>query len=131
MVLVVDGLSYSATDIFAAGFQDHGIGLILGTAPQTGGGGANVWSYENVRELLGEEHELPELAYGASFTMAMRASSRVGPRAGFPLEDLGVTADYIHRPTTADVLESNRDLRDHALGILAALSATRAVVPVA
>ena len=128
VVLVVDGLSYSATDIFAAGFQDHGIGLVLGTTRQTGGGGANVWSYENVRELLGIE---PELPYGASFTMAMRASSRVGPRAGYPLEDLGVTADYLHRPTSADVLDSNRDLRDHALGILAALSATRAVIPVA
>src|SRR5262249_41825466 len=30
VVLVIDALCYSTTDIFAAGFQDHGIGPILG-----------------------------------------------------------------------------------------------------
>ena len=42
-VLLVDALAYSATDIFAAGFEDHEIGLIIGTASGTGAGGANVW----------------------------------------------------------------------------------------
>ena len=38
-VLVVDPLCYSATDIFAAGFADHGIGPILGVGASTGAGG--------------------------------------------------------------------------------------------
>ncbi|MGA4843986.1 S41 family peptidase [Streptomyces sp. G45] len=57
-VLIVDALSYSAADVFAAGFQDNGLGPVLGTAPRTGAGGANVWTHELLRvwlpELLGE-----------------------------------------------------------------------------
>jgi len=33
---------YSTTDMFAAGFKDHGIGKILGVDNDTGAGGANV-----------------------------------------------------------------------------------------
>ena len=41
--LVTDAFCYSTTDIFAAGFQDHEIGTILGVHDNTGAGGANVW----------------------------------------------------------------------------------------
>ena len=37
VVIITDALCYSATDIFAAGFQDHKIGPILGTGGNTGG----------------------------------------------------------------------------------------------
>jgi hypothetical protein len=43
VVLVTDGLCYSATDTFAAGFQDHEIGPVLGVDDNTGAGGANVF----------------------------------------------------------------------------------------
>ncbi len=36
ITLIVDALAYSATDIFAAGFQDHGIGKIIGVDENTG-----------------------------------------------------------------------------------------------
>ena len=36
VVLVTDALSYSATDMFAAGFQDHGIGPVIGVGGATG-----------------------------------------------------------------------------------------------
>ena len=39
MVLVTDARCYSTTDIFCAGFQDHGIGRILGVGAATGAGG--------------------------------------------------------------------------------------------
>ncbi|MFV1984378.1 MAG: S41 family peptidase, partial [Thiohalomonadales bacterium] len=42
VVLIVDPLCYSATDIFAAGFKDHYIGPIIGVGANTGAGGANV-----------------------------------------------------------------------------------------
>ena len=38
VVLIIDALCYSTTDIFAAGFQDHKIGKILGTHSHTGAG---------------------------------------------------------------------------------------------
>ena len=44
VVLIIDALCYSTTDIFAAGFQDHGIGTILGVSANTGAGGTNVWT---------------------------------------------------------------------------------------
>jgi hypothetical protein len=40
--LIVDALTYSAADIFAAGFQDNQLGL--GTSATTGAGDANVWT---------------------------------------------------------------------------------------
>jgi hypothetical protein len=51
VVLVTDALCYSTTDIFVAGFQDHGIGPILGCHASTGAGGANVWGDGDLREL--------------------------------------------------------------------------------
>src|SRR5437899_2837193 len=51
IVLITDALCYSATDIFAAGFQDHEIGHILGTSNNTGAGGANVWTHSDLTAL--------------------------------------------------------------------------------
>src|SRR5262249_31930343 len=49
VVLVTDALCYSATDMFTAGFRDNGLGPILGTAGNTGAGGANVWTHDLFR----------------------------------------------------------------------------------
>jgi hypothetical protein len=110
-VLVVDGRCYSATDIFAAGWQDNAIGPIVGTDGRTGAGGANVWSYRVVRRALREgtaagpsRLSLAGLPGGASLRVAVRRSLRVGGNAGTPLEGLGV------RPAPRDVIElSARD----------------------
>jgi len=52
VVLITDARCYSATDIFAAGFQDHGIGPVLGVDDDTGAGGANVWTQDLLEKLL-------------------------------------------------------------------------------
>jgi C-terminal processing protease CtpA/Prc len=49
VVLVTDAQCYSACDIFAAGFQDHQIEPVLGVEANTGGGGANVVTHEELR----------------------------------------------------------------------------------
>jgi C-terminal processing protease CtpA/Prc len=54
VILITDALCYSATDIFAAGFQDHKIGPILGTNGNTGAGGANVWTHALLKLLMGK-----------------------------------------------------------------------------
>jgi hypothetical protein len=127
IVLITDGLCYSATDIFAAGFQDHAIGVILGTGVSTGAGGANIWTYPQLCALMsagdaaaGAEHprDYGLLPHGASMSVAIRRTLRVGPQAGNLLEDLGVEPDQIHHMTRADVLQGNRDLLDHAVRIL-------------
>jgi hypothetical protein len=119
----VDGLCYSATDIFAAGFQDHGIGPVLGVDEQTGGGGANVWSHSLLRALMpvDEVNSSPytPLPHGAGLRLAVRRTLRVGPNEGLVLEDYGVRPDVVHRMTRADLLEHNVDLIRRAVALLA------------
>lgn len=120
VVLITDALCYSTTDIFAAGFQDHEIGTIIGVAENTGAGGANVWGYDLLRQFLsGSDSSLKPLPKGAQFRVAIRRTTRVGSRAGQPLEDLGVLPDRLYKMTLRDVLEGNADLIEFAGGILA------------
>jgi hypothetical protein len=122
VVLITDALCYSTTDIFAAGFQDHEIGPILGTSGNTGAGGANVWTHELLSQLLpGEDSPLAPLPSGASFRVSIRRTTRVGERSGVPVEDLGIVPNEVHRMTKADVLEGNRDLIERAGELLAGL----------
>jgi hypothetical protein len=119
VVLITDALCYSTTDIFAAGFQDHGIGPILGVDPATGAGGANVWEYALISQLAADPVALPlQLPSDASFRFAVRRVTRVGGNAGVPLEDLGVRPDIEHKLTRRDVLERNVDLINRAARIL-------------
>ena len=91
VALIVDALCYSTTDIVAAGFQDHDIGVILGTSTQTGAGGANVWDLDDLRAAFDPDPaRFPTLPDKATFRVAVRRCTRVGPHSGDPLEDLGV-----------------------------------------
>jgi C-terminal processing protease CtpA/Prc len=126
VVLITDAQCYSTTDIFAAGFQDHGIGTILGTSARTGAGGANVWTHDNLRELLSDPTSpFHPLTQNASFRVALRRALRVGPNAGVILEDLGVTPNENHAMTKNDVLNGNVDLINHAAELLAARAVSR------
>ena len=120
VVLITDALCYSTTDIFAAGFQDHRIGTILGVDPATGAGGANVWEYALIAQLVADPVALPmQLPSDASFRFAVRRVTRVAGNAGLPLEDIGVRPDVEHRLTRRDVLERNVDLINKAASLLA------------
>jgi peptidase S41-like protein len=118
VALITDALCYSTTDIFAAGFQDHEIGPVIGTSGNTGAGGANVLDYAGLMETLPDH--VKALPKGASMRVAFRRTTRVGNRAGDPLEDLGVVSDEIHQITRRDVLERNVDLIAFAADVLAA-----------
>jgi hypothetical protein len=121
VVLITDALCYSTTDIFAAGFQDHEIGTILGTHETTGAGGANVWEHDLLQSLpLLPENPFAALPEGARMRVAARRSTRLGQRSGVPLEDLGVVRDERYFMTRNDVLNHNEDLIAHAASILAA-----------
>jgi hypothetical protein len=125
VVLITDAQCYSTTDIFAAGFQDHKIGIILGTSTSTGAGGANVWTHDDLRtSISAPDWPFRPLPGGASFRVALRRAARVGPRAGTLLEDLGVTPDKRHDMTMNDVLNGNVDLINSAAKLLAGQVAT-------
>ena len=122
VVLLIDGRCYSATDIFAAGFQDHGIGLVVGTSANTGAGGANVWGHDLLQALYaGEGSPLQPLPLKMGMRVAIRQTLRVGARAGTLLEDFGVSprADLLHRTTERDLLEHDADLIEFAARQLA------------
>jgi hypothetical protein len=118
VVLITDALCYSTTDIFAAGFQDHQIGRILGVDANTGAGGANVWEYSLIAKLTGDATFPASLPGQASFRFAVRRVTRVGKNSGVPLEDLGVSPDAPYELTRRDVLERNIDLINHAAAML-------------
>lgn len=119
VVLITDALCYSATDIFAAGFQDHAVGPIVGIDDNTGAGGANVWSQRLLRDLLWEGSPYTPLPLGADFRVAVRRTLRVGPSAGEIVEDLGVRPEHVHQMTRRDLLEENADLMARAAELLA------------
>jgi C-terminal processing protease CtpA/Prc len=119
VVLVTDALCYSATDFFAAGFQDHEIGTVLGVDDNTGAGGANVW---DLATILADWPDGPfkPLPGGAEFRVALRRSLRVGKRwGGQAIEDLGVIPDVRYEMTARDLLQGNVDLMEKAGELLA------------
>ncbi|MBI1297738.1 peptidase S41 [bacterium] len=124
VVLITNAICYSTTDIFAAGFQDHEIGRILGVDGNTGAGGANVWTHELLRQFLGNDEEgspYLSLPNNASMRVSVRRTLRVGKRAGTPVEDLGVIPDHLHELTRNDLLTGNVDLIEHAGELLGSM----------
>ena len=122
VVLVTDALCYSTTDMFAAGFKDHDIGVVMGVSGNTGAGGANVWGHEQFLQLMKGKSNSPyqRLPRGVGMRVAFRRSIRVGNRAaGRPLEDLGVIPDARHHMTKADLVNNNSDMLKRAIRILA------------
>ena len=77
VVAVVDPTTYSAADLFAAGFADNGLGTVVSVGRATGAGGANVWRVDTLNSVLaGTPHQPAQAARTAS---ASRCRS-VAPR---------------------------------------------------
>jgi hypothetical protein len=118
-IVITNALSYSATEFFAAGFQDHG-GKVVGVDATTGGGGANVKTHEDLRAFFKNAPNSPfeALPRGAGLRVAYRRSLRVGPQIGNDVEDFGVTPDYFHAMTRNDILNGNVDLINYAASLV-------------
>jgi len=121
VILITNALCYSTSDIFAAGFQDHEIGDILGMHGRTGAGGANVVNYSQLYEdckAAGAPDLLVALPAG-DLRFAIRRTLRVGANTGTELEDLGVRPDVQYQRTRDDLLYGNVDLIRKAAECLA------------
>ena len=121
VVLIVNALSYSATDLFAAGFKDHDVGDILGTDENTGAGGGNVFTYDQLCDLINQpaEQVLKPLPDGVGFRVALRRSLRLGKAQGTELEDFGIAPIELRYPMTQeDVVGRNEGLIKAVIGLL-------------
>ena len=105
VVLLTNAATYSAADIFAAGFTDHEIGAVIGVDESTGGGGANCWFYEeDVTIALKSAKPLPQ---GVNMQIAVRQCSRVGlDNDGVLIEEVGVRPKTRQPLTRADILDA-------------------------
>ena len=120
VVLITDARCYSTTDIFAAGFQDHGIGRIIGVDANTGAGGANVWTHDLLRAFFDgvPDNPIKALPKGVGMRVAIRRTLRTGAAAGTPVEDLGVVPDVTYGMTRRDLFEQDVDLLSFAGNML-------------
>lgn len=127
VTLLIDAASYSATDIFSGGFQDHGIGPIIGADDNTGGGGAKLWKHEADVEQLAPAlgMGIEALPQGATFTTAICRSSRVLGNSMEPVEDVGVKCDLRHKLTYVDRVVGSKDLLAFAMKTLDKLPSHR------
>jgi Peptidase family S41 len=115
VVAIVDPNTYSAGDLFAAGFVDNRLGPLVSVGEATGGGGANVWSVDDVTSaLLGTAHAQQPLPAGIGYTMSVRRATRSGAAAGAAIEDVGVRGDYQYAMTRRDLTDGNADLLSFA-----------------
>jgi hypothetical protein len=118
VVLVGDSTTYSAGDLFSAGFVDNEIGPFVCVGQATGAGGANVWDYAELRSALaGESIQPPTLPDGIGLSLAYRRATRSGANEGVPIEDIGISgASYAL--TRDDLLAGNPDLIAHCIALL-------------
>ncbi len=119
VLAVADPNTYSAGDLFAAGFVDNGVGPLVTVGQATGAGGANVWTDTLLRDALaGTAYLFPPLPAGVGFTVAIRRAIRSGTSDGIPIEDTGI-AGIPYAMTRRDLLEENADLVEFCASILA------------
>ena len=115
VVLLFDAMTYSAADMFAAGFQDHEVGQLIGVDCSTGGGGANAWMYSDIRDNLPNlpGFEFQGLPADCELSVAVRRCFRTGAIPE-PIEDIGIAPNFFHARTERDILAGNADLFEFA-----------------
>ena len=97
--LIIDALSYSSADIFAAGWVDNAVGPIVGTSATTGAGGANVWTYEQITARLDQD----DLALPPACSVGRACASPSAARCGraHPTASRSRTSAWASRPRTS------------------------------
>jgi hypothetical protein len=127
VVLVGDATTYSAGDLFSAGFVDNAIGPFICVGSATGAGGANVWTYTALRNrLAGTEAALPTLPDGIDLSFSFRRATRAGLSAGIPIEDVGI-AGMSYAMTYNDLMQDRPDLIARCVEVLKQQPFTRMV----
>lgn len=129
VVAVVDANTYSAGDLFAAGFVDNRVGTLVSIGEATGAGGANVWSPPHVhRALAGTEYPIKPLPNGIGYTISFRRAVRSGSAGGGVIEDVGIPGHFRYEPTLEDLTSGNTGLIAFCAALLASETLTNLTV---
>jgi hypothetical protein len=122
VIVVTDGLSRSAAEVFSAGFQDHG-GQVLSVDQSTGGAGAGVRRHSEFKAFFADAKDNPfvDLPRSVDFSVPFRRFQRVRTSIGREIEDFGVVSRLSYRMTADDILHHNVRLINEAAKHLAAL----------
>jgi hypothetical protein len=82
VILVADTDTYSAGDLFSAGFVDNGIGRMVCVGDSTGAGGASILTYVDMRRLAGRavRRMIPPLPKDGGLQFSFMRATRVGPK---------------------------------------------------
>ncbi|MEM8729728.1 MAG: S41 family peptidase [Pseudomonadota bacterium] len=111
VVLLTDAMTYSAGDMFAASFQDHNVGTIVGVDPRTGGGGANVWFHGTTVHFADNDAMFQHLPGNVQMHYSVRRCLRIGSKnAGLPFEEDGVEPDILRPLSETDLTHHGRDM---------------------
>ena len=125
VVLVADATTYSAGDLFTAGFVDNRIGPFICVGSATGAGGANVWTYGDLKSMLGgTDLALPTLPDGIDLSFSFRRATRSGSSDGLPIEDVGV-AGTPYAMTYNDLMQDRPDLIARCIAVIKQQPLTR------
>lgn len=104
-----NGNCYSACDLFSANMQDNSAAWIFGEDKETGAGGANVVEYNGFFSKLDPKLFKPmpytDLlpTYHQDLRIGWRQTVRTGKNDGKLIEDIGIIADSVVRPTVEDI----------------------------
>jgi hypothetical protein len=120
-VLIVDALTFSAAEMFAAGFKDNNIGKVIGAgSSNTGGAAALVLKLNDLQTQVKDQKT--ELPTGAEFVFPVLQCVRINPKLegvfGDTFEEVGIEVDEVHELTRNDVLNSGTDLLKRAVEVL-------------
>jgi hypothetical protein len=126
VVLVGDATTYSAGDLFSAGFVDNNVGPFICVGSATGAGGANVWTYKDLKSLLTGSTKLPTLPDGIDLSFAFRRATRSGPNDGIPIEDVGISGTE-YAMTYNDLMLDRPDLIARCVAVIKGQPFTRMV----
>ncbi len=124
VVIIVDAMTYSAAEMFAAGFADYSNGHIIFSDKTTGGGGASVMYQDDVLEILDGHPDLDVLPDSCRIRFALMRCDR--ENYGKSIEEFGVSCNdatikgraHLHRATRSDLFNNNIDLKKKAFQIL-------------
>lgn len=113
VIILTDAACFSACDLFAAGMQDNGAGVIIGVHKTTGAGGANVMEHSVFRQIMeGENNPFKALPHSQNMRVSWRQTVRSAKNQGQLIEDLGIRSDVIVPVRKSDIETESKDLME-------------------